>query len=212
MNDEVSQYIAQMSRWQDEFMSMRTILLDCGLEETIKWRTPCYMYKGKNVALLGQFKEDCVLSFVKGALLSNEHKLLQKPGENSRHGMVLRFTDVEQIHSLKPIIRQCVYEAIEVEKAGLKIETPPVPSESYPAELLAALNADTALKSAFEALTPGRQRGLILHFNGAKQSATRVKRIEAAKSRIMQGKGIHDCICGHSKRMPRCDGSHKHHV
>ncbi|WP_341227382.1 YdeI/OmpD-associated family protein [uncultured Arcticibacterium sp.] len=210
MNPKVDDYLGRIKNWQAELEKLRALLLECGLTEEYKWRVPCYTYGGANIVLFGNFKESCTLSFFKGVLLNDEKGILELPGENSQSVKMARFTSLQQIVDLEPTLKAYVFEAIEVEKAGIKIEKAKSKKLEFPEELLNKFEEDKAFKEAFEALTPGRQRAYNLHFTGAKQSATRTSRIEKYTDRIMNGIGINDCVCGHSKRMPTCDGSHKY--
>ena len=210
MNPKVDDYIGRIKQWQKEAALLRTILLDCGLTEEYKWRVPCYTFNGSNIALFGNFKEYCTLSFFKGVLLNDAKGILVSPGENSQSVKMARFTSLQDIVDLEATLKAYIYEAIEVEKAGIKIDKPKSKNLEFPKELLQKFEEDKAFKTAFEALTPGRQRAYNIHFTGAKQSATRLSRIEKYTDRIMNGIGLNDCVCGHSKRMPNCDGSHKY--
>jgi uncharacterized protein YdeI (YjbR/CyaY-like superfamily) len=209
MNPSVDEFLEKIDKWQSELSLLRNILLDCQLVETIKWGQPCYMLNKTNVVILANFKESCAVSFLKGALLSDSENLLVKPGENSQSGRFLRFKSEEEIRALEPIIKSYIFEAIEIEKAGLKIPQRAVDSEPIPSELLQRFEENPALKNAFESLTPGRQRAYNMFFTAAKQSATRLSRINSYTDRILNKKGMNDCVCGLSKRMPGCDGSHK---
>ncbi|TRX23295.1 hypothetical protein FNW25_13465 [Flavobacterium franklandianum] len=210
MNTKVDDYICNAKKWQAEIILFRTLLLECGLTEEFKWRTPCYSFQGKNVVLIGSFKEFCTLSFLKGALLQDANDLLSSPGENSQSVRFFKFTNLNQIQDLQAIIKNYIYEAIEVEKAGLKVNLKSNSELELVDELQTALDKNPVLKTAFEALTPGRQRGYNLYFSGSKQSKTRETRIEKYIPRILEGKGFQDCVCGLSKKMPTCDGSHKY--
>jgi uncharacterized protein YdeI (YjbR/CyaY-like superfamily) len=209
MNPSVDEFLEKIDKWQSELSLLRNILLDCQLVETIKWGQPCYMLNKTNVVILANFKESCSVSFLKGALLSDSENLLVKPGENSQSGRFLRFKSEEEIRALEPIIKSYIFEAIEIEKAGLKIPQRAVDSEPIPSELLQRFEENPALKNAFESLTPGRQLAYNMFFTAAKQSATRLSRIDSYTDRILNKKGMNDCVCGLSKRMPGCDGSHK---
>lgn len=209
MNPKVDHYISELSKFKKEIEQLRAIVLDCGLVEELKWGVPCYMYKKNNIIMLGTFKEFCIISFLKGVLLNDAEGILTQQGENVQSGRIIKFTDVKEIVKLKAIIKAYIFEAIEIENAGLKVELKKTEEYEMPEELIATLTKDSKLKKAFEALTPGRKRGYLLHFAGSKQSQTRQSRIDACTSRILKGKGIHDCICGLSKKMPGCDGSHK---
>lgn len=187
---------------------IRAVLLDLGLEETLKWRHPCYTVDGRNVVIMGLRGDDCVVSYFNGALLDDPTGALQSAGPNTRAARILRFAGLGAVEAGEPVLRALTEAAIDNARAGRRVvlETP---DEDRPPELTDTLEADPALADAFEALTAGRRRGFLLHFNSAKRPSTRHKRIEAARERIMAGKGIHDCVCGRSKRMPRCDGSHR---
>ncbi len=207
-NPKVDDHIAHAKKWQPELKALRRILLDTALTEDFKWDHPCYTYEGSNLILLQGFKDYCSLSFCQGSVLKDPHGILRKPGEHSQAMRLIPFTSVRAVTDLKAVLHAYLEEAIAAEKAGVKPVFKSTP-EPVPEELEAKLNRNPALEEAFAALTPGRQRAYLLHFNAAKQSATRVSRIEACTPRILAGKGIHDCICGHSKKMPVCDGSHK---
>lgn len=209
MNPKVDDFISEAQKWQSEIKQLRILLLDCGLTEEFKWRTPCYSFQGNNVVIIGCFKNYCTLSFFKGTLLQDNHRVLCKPGENSQAVRFFKFTHLEEITEQKPTIKAYIYEAIEIEKAGLKVPFKSNTELELVAELQMALDKNPVLKMAFNALTPGRQRAYNLYFSEAKQSKTRETRIEKYIPRILNGKGINDCSCGLSKKMPNCDGSHK---
>lgn len=209
MNPKVDTFIANAKKWQAELKVLRPILLEAGLTEELKWRQPCYSYKGTNLVIIGEMKNYCVFSFLKGVLLQDAEKILSKPGENSQSARILKFTSVKEIVELEVLIKAYIYEAIEAEKAGEKVVFSESNELHFPEELLAKFEKEPRFKQAFEALTPGRQRAYNLFYTGAKQAKTREDRIEKYVDRIMNGKGINDCICGLSKRMPGCDGSHK---
>ena len=181
----------KVHKWDKELARLRSILLACGLTEEIKWSQPCYTYGGNNILLMTAFKDYCCLAFFKGVLLKDSTKLLTAPGENSQAVRQLRFTDVKDIIRLETTIKAYIFEAIEVEKTGLKVNLKKE-QDPMPEELQQKLDGDPALKTAFEALTPGRQRGYILHFSQPKQSATRILRIEKNIPKIMAGKGFYD--------------------
>ena len=210
MNTKVDDYILNAKKGLPEIKQLRELLLDCGLTEEFKWRTPCYSFKGKNVVLIGSFKEYCALSFFKGTLLQDSNGILSKPGENSQAIRFFKFRNLEEIIDQKSIIKAYVYEAIEIEKAGLKVNFKSNTELELVEELQVALDKNPTLKTAFEALTPGRQRAYNIYFSGSKQSKTRETRIEKYTERILAGKGFNDCVCGLSKKMPNCDGSHKY--
>ena len=209
MHAQVAEYLNGVTKWRQELEALRPILLECGLAEDFKWRQPCYTWEGKNVAIIGELKDCCTLSFFKGALLNDPHGMLEKPGENSRAARVIRLTSVEQIEEASAQLTFYIEQAIEVEKAGRKVDFEKDRELDIPEEFEAALSADPALQTAFDSLTPGRQRGYLLHFSGAKTSKGRKSRVEKYVPRILDGKGIHDCVCGLSKKLPACDGSHQ---
>ncbi len=209
MNPEVNSFFSEAKKWQPEMQKLRSIILDCGLDEVLKWRFPCYMYKNNNLVLIHTFKEYCALLFFKGALLQDTDGVLLQPTENTQSGRQIRFTSLKEIKEMESILKAYIFEAIEVEKLGLKVELKKTIEYVIPDEFQIQLNKHSKLKKAFESLTPGRQRAYLLYFSAPKQSKTIVSRIEAYKQRILNGKGLTDCVCGLSKRMPSCDGSHK---
>jgi len=210
MNTKVDEYIENANKWKAEIIQLRTLLLDCGLTEEFKWRNPCYCFQGNNVVLIGSFKEFCSLSFFKGTLLQDSNNVLIKPGENSQSMRFFKFRNLEEIIKQKVIIKAYIYEAVEIEKAGLKVILKSNSELELVEELQNTLDKNPNLKTAFEALTPGRQRAYNIYFSAPKQSKTRETRIEKYTQRILNGKGITDCTCGLSKKMPNCDGSHKY--
>ncbi|MDF2381201.1 YdeI/OmpD-associated family protein [Nostoc ellipsosporum NOK] len=191
-NPEVDFYFDKAEKWQDAISRLRSLVLDCGLEEKLKWGCPCYTFGGANIVLIHTFKEYCALLFFKGALLRDEQQLLIRQSENVQAARQLRFTSVKEVTSQKAAIKACVYEAIEVERAGLKVEMKKTAAYEIPEEFKQKLDAKAALKKAFDALTPGRQRAYLLHFAAPKQSKTRESRIEKAIPQIMKGKGLND--------------------
>lgn len=209
MINSVKIYFDNITKWKEEQETLRKIILSCDLKETLKWKQPCYTYHTKNIVIIGSFKEFCVLSFFKGVHLTDPEKLLVKQGENSRTIRILNFTSVDEIVKHNEAIKGLIFEAISIENSNKKqtIVKPEIPE--YPTELTTIFETDIEFKTAFEKLTPGKQRGYIIHFTGAKQLSTRLKRIENYRSKVILGKGFHDCICGLSKNLPRCDGSHK---
>ena len=210
LNPQVDAFLSKTKRWTDELIQLRRIIVSCGLEEEFKWRNPCYTYRGHNILILGEFKEYCAFSFFKGALLGDPEHLLQKPGENSQSTRLIKFTNVADILRLEPVLKAYIFEALEVEKSGLKVALKSNSELDFAVELLEKMEHNAAFKSAFEALTQGRQRAYNMFFTAAKQSETRNARIEKYEQRILSGKGINDCVCGLSKKMPSCDGSHKY--
>ena len=209
MHPKVDEYLMNTDKWHHEVAALRHLLLDCQLTEEFKWRTPCYTFQKKNIAIIGTFKNYCGLSFFKGVLLSDHNKLLHTPGENSQSVRLFKFTSVEEINKLEAIIKTYILEALEIEKAGLSIPKKETTSDDYPSELKESLDTDLILKQAFDKLTPGRQRGYVIYFSSPKQSKTRQSRIQANRERIINGFGFHDCTCGRSQKMPTCDGTHK---
>jgi len=209
VNPGVSSYIEKLDKWKAEIQVLRDILLSCDLTEDFKWRSPCYCNSQKNIAIIGGFAEYCALSFFKGALLSDPHRKLYSPGENSQSGRMFKFTSVGEIEQDAKIIGDYISEAISIERSGLRVAFKGLSEYPRPVELAASFAADADFEIKFNALSPGRQRGYLLHFAGAKQAHTRARRIEKYKDRIMNGYGMRDCICGKSKRLPSCDGSHK---
>ncbi len=189
MNPKIDAFIDKAKQWKEELRESRRIVLDCGLTEELKWYQPCYCYNGTNVLILSCFKEYFALAFFKGVLLKDDAGILVQPTENMQAVRQLRFKSVEEILEKESAIRTYIQNAIEVEKAGLKVELKSTKEFDMPEELVERLETDSAFKEAFEALTPGRQRGYILYFSGAKQSKTREDRIEKAFARILEGKG-----------------------
>lgn len=178
--------------WPKELEQLRRIAQECELNEVSKWGVPCYTDRDKNIINIGAFRGYCAISFFKGALLQDEYQILDKPGENSREGRYLKFTNVQDIIEKEAIIKAYIHEAIEVERAGLKIPPLQIADMNYPIELTEKFDSDPTFQAAFEALTPGRQRGYLIHFNQTKNSATRISRIEKCTSNIMNGVGLHD--------------------
>ncbi|MBO0323193.1 YdeI/OmpD-associated family protein [Muricauda sp. CAU 1633] len=205
-NPEVDEYISEgcgrcdlvgtpdckVQTWQEEIKALRRLLLECGLTEERKWGSPCYTFNGKNVVMIAAFKDNCSLSFLKGVLLKDNQGILEKPGENSQSVRFARFTDVKQITDQWNILKQYVFEAIEVEKAGLEVKKKDISEHDVPEELQARIDNDLDFKAAFEALTPGRQRSYFIHISQAKQSQTRENRIEKCIPKIRAGKGYNE--------------------
>ena len=182
----------KVNTWKEELQHLRIILLDSELTEECKWGMPCYSYQKKNIILLAAFKEFCSLNFFKGALLKDQKGILVKPGENSQSARLAKFTNVKDIIKLQSVLKAYIKEAIELEKSGAKVKFKESAEHDIPVELQNKLNKNSALKKAFYALTPGRQRGYLLFFSAAKQSATRESRIEKCMKQILKGKGLND--------------------
>jgi uncharacterized protein YdeI (YjbR/CyaY-like superfamily) len=192
MNPNVDFYFIKPKKWQEEIGKLRKIVLDCGLTEELKWGCPCYTFQKHNVVLIHVFKEYCALLFFKGALLNDAHGILVQQTKNVQVPRQIRFTNAQEIVKMKTILKAYIYEAIEVEKAGLKAKLKKTPEFKIPEEFQKKLNESPSLKTAFEALTPGRQRGYILYFSAPKLSKTRESRIEKSKKQILNGKGLND--------------------
>lgn len=192
MNPKVDFYFSKNEKWQKEIEKLRTIVLDCQLNEELKWGVPCYTFQKSNIVLIHVFKEYCAVLFFKGALLNDANGILVQQTENVQSARQIRFTNLQEIIDLEPVLKTYIYEAIEVEKAGLKVELKKTKEFSVPEEFQTRLNEDHNLKTAFHALTPGRQRGYLLHFSAAKQSKTRESRIEKSIPQILNGKGLDD--------------------
>lgn len=192
MNPKVDFYFNKAQKWQEELEQLRVIALDCGLDEELKWGCPCYTFQKNNIVLIHAFKEYCAFLFFKGALLNDTEGILIQQTENVQSARQIRFSSVGEIVELKPILKTYIYEAIEVEKAGLKVELKKTAEFKMPDEFQYKLDKIPALKAAFEALTQGRQRGYLLYFSSAKQSKTREERVEKFIPKILDGKGLDD--------------------
>lgn len=192
MNPKVDFYFEKNEQWQKAIEKQRAICLKTGLDEALKWGSPCYMLNNSNIVLIHVFKEYCALLFFKGALLKDTDSLLVQPTENVQAARQLRFTNVKDVTKLEKIIAAYIYQAIEVEKAGLKVTLKKVAEFAMAAEFETKLNKSAALKKAFYALTPGRQRAYLLHFSQPKQSKTREARVEKCAPDILKGKGLND--------------------
>lgn len=210
MQNDLNSFFESNTAWKEEVNLLRSLVIDCLLSEELKWNQPCYTHKSKNVALISRFKNYCALSFFKGVLLHDELGILQAPGENSQTVRLIKFTSVEQIEKAKGTIKAYLIEAVENEKQGIKTPLKNKDALEIPKELSDEFKENPSLKIAFESLTPGRQRGYVLFITSAKQVKTKIARIKKYKQQILNGKGINDCTCGYSKKMPNCDGSHKH--
>ena len=192
MNPKVDDFLKTAKKWQKEMKKLRMVLLDCQLTEELKWGKPCYTYQKSNIVLLQGFKESCALLFTKGALLNDPDRILEKPGENTQAARRIRFTNVRDIVEMASILKAYIHEAIEVEKAGLKVDYKKVTEFIIPEEFQNKLDQMPVLKTAFAALTPGRQRAYIMYFSSPKQSKTRTSRVEKYCQKILHGKGLND--------------------
>ena len=192
MNPKVDVFLSKTKNWQKELEKLRMIILDCQLTEELKWGKPCYTFEKHNIVIILPLKEYCALLFCKGALLNDADGILIKPGENTQAARQIRLTNVREIVEREPILKRYIYEAIEVEKAGLKVNFKEITEHIIPGELQNKLDENRALKTAFAALTPGRQRAYILYFSAPKQSKTRESRVEKCLQQILNGKGLND--------------------
>jgi len=192
MNPKVDWYFSKAKKWQGEILKLRTIVLDCGLTEELKWGVPCYTFQKNNIVLIHVFKEYCALLFFKGALLKDTNGILIQQTKNVQAGRQIRFTNVREIVEMETVLKAYIYEAIEVERAGLKVKFKKSTEFKIPEEFQNKLNKMPALKNAFHSLTPGRQRAYILYFSAPKQSKTRESRVEKCMQQILNGKGLHD--------------------
>lgn len=192
MNPDVDAFIRKAGKWQNETGKLRRLLLGCGLTEELKWSKPCYSHNGHNIVIIQGFKEYFAIMFFKGVLLSDPAGILVSPGQNSQSGRQVRFTDVRQIDKMEALLKAYIFEAVEVEEAGLKVILKRMVEYSIPEELQSKFIEMPALKTAFDTLTPGRQRAYILYFSAPKKPETRVSRIEKHIARILDGKGLND--------------------
>lgn len=192
MNPTVDFYFTKAKKWQQEIEKLRTILLDTGLTEELKWGCPCYTFQKRNIVLIHVFKDYCALLFFKGALLKDTHSILVQQTENVQAARQVRFTSLQEISQLETTLKAYTFEAIEVEKAGLQVPLKKNTQYTIPEEFQDQLNKTPALKAAFDALTPGRQRAYLLHFSQPKQAKTRESRVEKYTPHILAGKGLND--------------------
>ena len=192
MNPKVDWFFDKATKWQKEFEKLRAIILDCGLIEELKWGQPCYTFQNTNIVLMHGFKEYCALLFFKGALLNDPNGILIQQTENVQSARQIRFADLKQIKKLEKTLKAYIYEAIEVERAGLKVKLKKTSEYKVPEEFKNKLDKMPALKKAFNALTPGRQRAYIFYFSQAKQPKTREARVEKYTKQILSGKGLDD--------------------
>jgi uncharacterized protein YdeI (YjbR/CyaY-like superfamily) len=192
MNPKADDYFNKAMKWQEESEKLRMIALECHLTEELKWGKPCYMFNNSNIVLIQGFKEYCALLFFKGALLKDPKGILYKIGENTQAARQMRFTNVKEIVKMEAILKRYIFEAIEIEKSGLKVYLKKTSEYTIPEEFQNKLDKNPALKTAFNALTPGRQRAYIFYFSSPKQSKTRESRIEKHIQQILAGKGLND--------------------
>lgn len=208
--ESVDAWFSARETWRDELDALRSIVLGAGLGETLKWRQPCYTHAGSNVVIVSARKDAAVVSFLRGALLSDPDDRLIQPGEHARSARYMPFPSAAAIADDRAYLEALLAEAKTLHAEGRRVEPSPDAIEFVP-ELQDRLDGDEAFREAFLGLTKGRQRGYNLHIGGAKQADTREGRIDRLTPRILARKGLRDCVCGHSKRPPGCDGSHKHH-
>jgi uncharacterized protein YdeI (YjbR/CyaY-like superfamily) len=192
MNPKVDWYFTKNKRWQEEIEALRSIVLDCGLNEELKWGCPCYTFEESNIVLIHVFKEYCALLFFKGALMKDPNGVLIQQTQNVQAARQMRFTNLQEVEMRKRIIKSYVREAIQVEKSGAKVPMKKTAEFSIPEEFQDRLDENPALKKAFKSLTPGRQRAYLLYFAQAKQAKTREARIEKSIPQILSGKGLDD--------------------
>ena len=192
MNPKVDFFFSKESKWQKEYGKLRMIMLDCGLDEKLKWGCPCYTHQEKNIVLIHGFKEYCAILFFKGALLQDPEGILIQQTKNVQSARQIRFTNVREIVRLERVLKAYIYEAIEVEKAGLQIKKKTTADYEIPVEFQTRLNKNRALRTAWDGLTPGRQRGYIFYFSQAKLPKTREARVEKYVKQILDGKGLED--------------------
>jgi len=191
-NPKVDWFFSKDTKWQKEYEKLRKIILGCGLIEELKWGCPCYTFENTNIVLIHGFKEYCALLFFKGALLNDPNGILIQQTKNVQSARQIRFTNLREIVKMEKILKAYVYEAIEVERAGLKVKLKKTSEFKIPEEFKKRLDKNSALKKAFDALTPGRQRAYIFYFSQAKQSKTREARVEKYTKQILSGKGLDD--------------------
>ncbi len=191
-NPKVDFFFNKARQWHEEHEKLRTIVLDCGLTEELKWGCPCYTFEKRNIVLIHGFKEYCALLFFKGALLTDPKGLLIQQTANVQSSRQIRFTNVREIVKIKPALKAYIKQAIEIERSGSKVKFKKTAEFAIPEEFQNKLNESPALRNAFSALTPGRQRGYLLHFSAPKQSRTRASRIEKYRKQILSGKGLND--------------------
>ncbi len=210
MNPAATPYFTHTKLWPQELTLLRSIVLTTTLQETIKWKQPCYTMNEANVLMLASFKDYCSVAFFKGVLITDTHNVLIQQGAHTQATRILKYTSTQQIHDASHIIKDYIQQAIAIEAAGTKLPTTTIQKEALAPELIQALASDMELSQAFTALTPGRQRAYNLYILAAAQASTRLSRIAKYTPKILAGQGINDCTCGLSAKMPYCDGSHKY--
>lgn len=210
MKTDVDQFFYSLKSGKESLQLLRKILQETDLVEEFKWKQPCYTHNGKNVIILAALKDHVVISFFKGALMTDKDNLLEKAGDHSQSARIIRFYSLDEVKKASTTIKSFIKQAIKIEETGKQVEK----DESFfidePLELVDQFKKDKKFDKAFHQLTPGRQRAYLMYFTAAKQTETRISRIEKYKDRILKGFGFNDCVCGLSKRMPNCDGSHKY--
>jgi len=192
MNPKADFYFNKAGKWQEEIKKLRTIILECHLAEEVKWGCPCYMFEKSNIILIHVFKEYCAVLFFKGALLKDPKGVLIQQTENVQAARQMRFTSTREVETMKATLKAYIFETVKIEEAGLKVELKKTAEFKMPDEFKQVLDKKPAVKKAFEALTPGRQKGYLLHFSSAKQAKTREARIEKSVPQILDGKGLED--------------------
>lgn len=192
MQSKIDQYLRSTQQWRQEIEMLRELIINCGLEETIKWNAPCYTIEGKNVVIIQSFKEYCALLFFKGVMMTDPYRILEKTGENTRVGRQVRFHSIKDVQNKKTALTEYIKTAIDIEKSGKKIDLTKLPFTAIPDEFKDTLDKMPNLKKAFDALTPGRKRAYLLHFSAPKLSKTRESRIAKSIPNILKGKGLND--------------------